>query len=120
MEEKVLERIRKARINKGYSYENMANELNISTSAYRKIELNETKLTLERLCQISNALETKIEQFLGISPNKIYKQTVAENGFGYQDIKHLYTENKEVSAKLIDQYEKRLQEKDDIIKLLKK
>lgn len=120
MEEEVLKRIRKARLDKGYSYENLAHELNISPSAYRKIELNETKLTLERLNQISKALEIKIERLLGILPNKIYKQKVAENGSGYQDIKGLYVESKDTLLKLVEQYEMRIQEKDDLIKALKK
>ncbi|PIX08635.1 MAG: hypothetical protein COZ75_11015 [Flavobacteriaceae bacterium CG_4_8_14_3_um_filter_34_10] len=61
MEEEVLKRIQNIRKNKGFTYENLANDLNISTAAYRKIELNKTKLTLERLSQIAEALETKVE-----------------------------------------------------------
>lgn len=82
--------------------------------------MNETKLTLERLNQISKALEIKIERLLGILPNKIYKQKVAENGSGYQDIKGLYVESKDTLLKLVEQYEMRIQEKDDLIKALKK
>ncbi|PIV48401.1 MAG: hypothetical protein COS19_13990 [Flavobacteriaceae bacterium CG02_land_8_20_14_3_00_34_13] len=61
MEEEVLKRIQNIRKNKGFTYENLTNDLNISTAAYRKIELNKTKLTLERLSQIAEALETKVE-----------------------------------------------------------
>lgn len=43
----VLRKIKVLRSIRGYSYENMAEELNISTSAYRKIEKNETKLTTQ-------------------------------------------------------------------------
>ncbi|NCT18793.1 MAG: helix-turn-helix transcriptional regulator [Flavobacteriia bacterium] len=119
MEEEVLKRIQNIRKNKGFTYENLTNDLNISTAAYRKIELNKTKLTLERLSQIAEALETKVEDLLGLKPNKIYKQEITENSIGYQDIQNLYTENKETTEKLIAQFEARLQEKDELIQLLK-
>jgi len=119
MEEEVLKRIQNIRKNKGFTYENLTNDLNISTAAYRKIELNKTKLTLERLSQIAEALETKVEDLLGLKPNKIYKQEITENSIGYQDIQNLYTENKETNEKLIAQFEARLQEKDELIQLLK-
>lgn len=106
-------------MNKGYSYESMADELDISTSAYRKIELHETKLTLERLYQISETLNTKVGKLMGINPKKRYKQDIGEKGFGYQDIKHLHAENEKSYEKLIEQYEKRLGEKEEIIQLLK-
>lgn len=118
MEEEVLKRIQDIRKNKGYSYENLAHELGLSPAAYRKIELNQTKLTLERLSQIANALETKMEDLLGIKTNKVYNQEITDNGIGYQDIQNLYTENKETIEKLIAQYELRIKEKDEMILLL--
>lgn len=119
MQENILKRIRKIRKEKGVSYENLAYELNISSSAYRKIELNETKLTVERLYQIAKALNTKINILLDLQPNKIYNQQIGENALGYQDIKNLYSENKETTEKLIIQYEKRITEKDEFIFLIK-
>lgn len=50
--ENVISRIIKNREKKGYSLENMASELNLSVSAYHKIEQLQTKLTLERLFHI--------------------------------------------------------------------
>lgn len=91
MEEEVLKRIQDIRKNKGYSYENLAHELGLSPAANRKIELNQTKLTLERLSQIANALETKMEDLLSINTNKVYNQEITDNGIGYQDIQNLYT-----------------------------
>ena len=52
----IIDRISRYRYNKGLSYENMAEELNISPSAYRKIEAKETKLTVERLFKIAEIL----------------------------------------------------------------
>ena len=48
----VIERIVQGRNKKGYTYENMAVELDLTTAAYRKIETGETKLTVERLFKI--------------------------------------------------------------------
>lgn len=70
------EKIRYARLSKGYSQENMANFLGISTSAYGDIERNKTELTLSRAKKLTNILKIGILELLGeeiqtpeISPN---------------------------------------------------
>lgn len=50
------ERIRLRRLQQGYSQENMAELLNLSTTAYGDIERGKTELTLTRLSQIATAL----------------------------------------------------------------
>lgn len=50
------ERIRQRRLQQGYSQENMADLLNLSTTAYGDIERGKTELTLTRLGQIATAL----------------------------------------------------------------
>ena len=47
--EKIIEKIAQHRNSKGYTYENMADELELTPAVYRKIEAGETKLTVERL-----------------------------------------------------------------------
>jgi transcriptional regulator with XRE-family HTH domain len=109
--ERVIGKIAAVRTKKGYSYENMANELSISPAAYRKIETGETKLTVERLFRISELLKTPIQDLLEIS--ELYQQINNEHSTGYlQKIENFYQENKEV-------YEKLLQSKDEQIELLK-
>lgn len=108
--EYILEKIREIRNKKGFSYENMAHDLNISTGAYRKIEMNQTKLTVERLYQIAEILDVRMEELLDIPTSKIFKQEVTENGNGYQGIENLYVENKETINKLLRQYEERIEE----------
>ena len=54
------ERIRLQRLQRGLSQENMADLLNLSTTAYGDIERGKTDLTLSRLSQIA--------QVLGVSP----------------------------------------------------
>jgi transcriptional regulator with XRE-family HTH domain len=111
--EKVIRKIAAIRIRKGYTYENMANELSITPAAYRKIEIGETKLTLERLFRISAILNALLPELLEIG-NDVLQQTNNENATGYQQkIENFYQDSKDV-------YEKLLQSKDEQIILLKK
>ena len=51
------ERIRLERLQRGLSQENMADLLNLSTTAYGDIERGKTDLTLSRLSQIAQVLD---------------------------------------------------------------
>ncbi|GAB3497696.1 hypothetical protein GCM10027341_18180 [Spirosoma knui] len=57
MKASIAEKIRLQRLQKGLSQENMADLLNLSTTAYGDIERGKTDLTLSRLTQIANALQ---------------------------------------------------------------
>lgn len=115
--EVVLEKIKEYRKKKGYSYETMAHELNTSPAAYRKIELNQTKLTVERLQQIATILEAKVEDLLDIKAETQFKQTNNESATGYQQqIENFYQE----SQKIEQLYEERLKDKEDMMEQLKK
>ena len=59
----IIKRIIEIRKSKGYSMDVMSSELNISLSAYNKIEKMETKLSLERFIEICNILDSPISQF---------------------------------------------------------
>ncbi|MDR3340330.1 MAG: hypothetical protein LBT25_09640 [Candidatus Symbiothrix sp.] len=90
----------------------MAHELSITPAAYRKIKTGETKLTIERLFQISTILDASLPDLLEIG-NDVFQQTNNESATGYQQkIENFYQENKEV-------YEKLLHSKDEQITLLK-
>ena len=110
--EKIINKIREIRKDRGYSHEYMAHLLDISQVAYSKIEKNETKLTVERLFKIAEILEAKIEDILDIKADKIYKQDLKDNSIGHQEIQNMYQDNKEV-------YEKLIASKDEQIALLK-
>ncbi|MGD1318175.1 helix-turn-helix domain-containing protein [Chryseobacterium sp. 2R14A] len=126
--EVIIEKIKEYRKKKGFSHENMADELNISQAAYSKIEKNETKLTVDRLYQIAEILEAPVYELLDTTPNNIYnQQNFYDASVGYQDIQNLYQENKDKTEKIETLYEERLKDKDkmieqlqDIIKNLKK
>ena len=98
----------------------MAHQLNMSQPAYSKIENSETKLSVDRLFEISEILETPIEGFLDINPNTIYHQTNNDQSIGHQEVGQLYQDNKEKTEKIAQLYEARLQDKNDMIVELRK
>ena len=87
--EKIINKIREIRKDRGYSHEYMAHLLDISQVAYSKIEKNETKLTVERLFKIAEILEAKIEDILDIKADKVYKQDLKDNSIGISRLKKI-------------------------------
>lgn len=110
--ESVIQKIASERNKKGYSFENMAVELDITPAAYRKIEIGETKLTVDRLFKISNILDVPISDLLNIDKD-VLNQHNHDNEMVYQQkIDNFFQENREV-------YEKLIQAKDEQIFFLK-
>ncbi|QCX54486.1 helix-turn-helix transcriptional regulator [Elizabethkingia sp. JS20170427COW] len=110
--EKIIEKITQYRNRKGYTYENMADELHITQAAYRKIETGETKLSLERFFRIAEILETPITEFLELEKD-VFNQYNHDNENVYQQkIDNFHQENKEV-------YQELIKAKDEQIALLK-
>ena len=99
----VIAKIKELRLAKGLSHENMAHELHISQAAYCKLENNETKLSVERLFQISEILKASVGELLSINPNTIYNQTNNDSSTGYiQQVENLYQDNKELNKQYTD------------------
>lgn len=112
----ILLRIKETRKNKGYTYDTMALELDITPTAYRKIETKETRLTVEKLLQIVDILNTDIEKVMDIKTNDQLNQVNNDNAVGYlQKIENFYQESKENIDKIEKMFEARLQDKDIII-----
>jgi len=111
--EKIIEKIAQYRNRKGYTYENMADELELTPAAYRKIETGETKLTVERLFRISAILETPINEFLEIDKNTFVQNNYSNESVFQQKIENFYQENKEITEQLI-------KAKDQLIEQLQK
>jgi transcriptional regulator with XRE-family HTH domain len=63
-------KIKKFRVSKGYSQEDISKKLNISQSAYAKIENGITKLDIDRLFDISKILEIDIADLLNVEEAK--------------------------------------------------
>ena len=64
-------KIRKIRLDKGFSQENMADMLGISATAYGDIERNKTELTISRVTEISRILNVSIVDLLDIELHPI-------------------------------------------------
>lgn len=60
------DKIRNIRLQKGYSQENMADMLRISTTAYGDIERNKTELTISRATEIAKVLNIGVVDLLDI------------------------------------------------------
>lgn len=96
--EKILRKIQTTRKNKGLSHENMSFELDISASAYNKIERGETSITLERFLKIIDVLELSISDAFDIRTGDIIHD-LKDNAIG--KVETLYQENKETNEKFI-------------------
>lgn len=118
--EKIIKKIAEIRTRKGFSYENMAHDLDLSTSAYRKIETGETKLTVERLVDISRILETPLNDLLDTDSQKNFNQENKDNAHGFQGFNdNIFNEYSEVSKKLIANYEQQIKDLKTEIEQLK-
>lgn len=74
---KTHEKIQMLRRAKGLTQDDMAEQMNMSKNGYANIEQNNTKLTIDKLVQISN--------ILGIEPQQLLDS--------HADVIHVFTEN---------------------------
>lgn len=104
-------RIKKIRELRGYSQEYLAEEREISQSAYSDLENNKTRLGLKRLQRIADVLDVDIVELMSsnITFSDNQKGGVANNAYVINQL----------SDKLLEQFEQRLKEKDIIIEMLK-
>ena len=65
--------IRKIREYRDYTQDYLAAKLKISQNAYSKIELGYSKLTVDRLFQISTILEVEVSHLLTLNHNDLIK-----------------------------------------------
>lgn len=74
--------IRKIREFRNYTQDYLAAKLGISQNAYSKIELGYSKLTLERLFQISSILEVEVMQLITFDPSEFVHVASPTNSIG--------------------------------------
>lgn len=93
-------KIKKYREMKNYTQEYMADKLNISQNTYSKIESGGIKLTVDRLKQIADILETPLEEIIH-GENQVYNfhNSNIEKFYGY--IESLQEDNKELTMTTI-------------------
>jgi XRE family transcriptional regulator, regulator of sulfur utilization len=102
--DEIIEKIRLLRLQKGYSQENMAELLGVSTTAYGDIERGKTELTLNRIGQIASVFQTSVGDVLGItSPLTLLEQEKSQLEFEKLQIENekLRLENQYLREKLV-------------------
>lgn len=106
------EKLKKARLNKNFTQEYLAEVLQISQKTYSNFENDKSKPDFHQVENIANVLDVSVLDFLtgdSITVNQNHNEiAVAQN---YAPIT--------VSEKLIEQYEQRLKDKDAEITFLK-
>jgi transcriptional regulator with XRE-family HTH domain len=105
-------KLRSLRIEKGYETVMMAEKLGVSETTYRRYERNESAPDLNMLEKMAIALDKNIFDLLPETINYSNKKQKGGVAFAYNS-----TIN-QLSDKLIEQYELRIKEKDEMIALL--
>ena len=103
-------KIRRLRENKGFSQEEMAERLQISRSAYSRIETGETNSWVNHIEKLCENLDIKPEDFFINSDNNI--NTNQDNASAVQTNTHHDTHItiNQLSEKVIEMYEERIRE----------
>ena len=101
----IVSNIKRKREQKGYSQEYMASMLDMKQATYSRLESQESKLTLDRLQEIADILETDIATLLDSSKITIQNQTNNDGAYGNGYVENLHIENKETTKKLIQTLE---------------
>lgn len=108
------ERIRKIREDKNISQEKMALELDMVQSNYGRLEKDDKRLTVPKIQRIAEILKVSISYLFNEQISKVIHQHDNENPSAY-NVENLYQTNKEITDKLVEQYDLRILEKDNII-----
>ncbi|WP_026997975.1 helix-turn-helix domain-containing protein [Flectobacillus major] len=96
----IAENIRKARLLKGYSQENVADMLGISTTAYGDIERNKTALTIQRANDLAKILDLPLQTLLADTVTLPAITTVIEPPVLDNELIRLQNENEQLQEKV--------------------
>ena len=128
MQDQITTRIKKLRRDKGFTQPQMAERLNIAQSAYARLEQGETNSWAKYFEDLLHIFEITPEKFFeGIETKVVINNHNECTYSGNSNIDCTYSENphieqpvvQELYEKLMEQYEKRLKDKDEQIALLK-
>lgn len=106
------EKLKKIRIDKNFTQEYLAHELNISQKTYSNFENNKTSPAFFQIEKIAQLLDANLLDFL--TDDKIIFHQNTENGYNNGIVFH-----QETSQKLFEQYElriKQLEEENNFLK----
>ncbi|WP_299130535.1 helix-turn-helix transcriptional regulator [uncultured Winogradskyella sp.] len=110
-------KIRHFRQDKGISQLELAELLDIAQTTVSNFESDKTVPDIKMIDKMSKVLDKNITDFLSSETNHFINEG-QKGGMTFQNIGKIKTVNG-LSEKLIEQYEVRIKEKDDLIKLLK-
>jgi len=108
------ENVRKIRELKGFSQQNLADEIKVDQKTISRIEKGELSPKFETLVAISKALSINISQLLSFNENLIFN-----NYSQYQQGGQFVAYNNTEIEKVEELYKQLLKEKDEVIALLK-
>jgi len=119
IQSQIVSKIKRLRNEKGFSQSQIAELINMEKSVYARLETGKTYSWAKYLEELLNVFE--------ITPDKFFEDIGASIVINNKDcpyggngtVGNLYAENREAYEKLMEQYEKRLQDKDEQIALLK-
>jgi len=94
------DKIRKIRLDKGFSQENMADMLGVSTTAYGDIERNKTELTISRATEIAKVLGVGIVDLLDVVVQYLPSPPSLPKGEELKNIEKLQLENEKLKAEV--------------------
>ncbi|MFK5969054.1 MAG: helix-turn-helix transcriptional regulator [Candidatus Marithrix sp.] len=96
---KINEKIRFIREINGWSQNEMASKLNMSTSGYSSIERGETNIQYSRLEQIAKILDLKLSELTDLDDRnfQIYLACDGSNNYGNYDGIHNYGNNASIN-----------------------
>lgn len=104
-------KIKQIRELKNLTQDYIAQELDLTTRAYSKIESGETQLTINRLNEISRILGVDPMEVLGFDSKQVFNNCQQEGNIGINHIN--------IPDKLIQQYEKNIELLENEVTLLK-
>ncbi len=119
MKSNIPNRIKQLRENKRYTQEYMADALKISQRAYSTLECGKSQLSVERLLQIADLLETNVAELIGADATAIQnnfnnttgnKGNLVVNQNNYQQLQELYERLVQSKDAEIEQLKARLKD----------
>ncbi|WP_290700756.1 helix-turn-helix transcriptional regulator [Lacinutrix sp.] len=110
-------KIRQFRHQKGISQNELADLLNVAQTTISNFEADRTLPDIVMIDKIAKELDKDVSEFLANDAGSFINEG-QKGGVTFQNIGTVDTINS-ISDKLIEQYEKRLEEKDEIICMLK-
>ena len=123
---KIGDKVKRIRILRGFTQAQIAEKLNITKQAYSQLERSETKMDMERLEQIADALGVSLADIEGFDAanmfNTRYRYEQSANTHGANntncqgDIHVTYND----SVKIVEALEKTIIQKDEEINFLRK